>query len=71
MVKKYSTLLDILDRGIVRGDRGIGEMAVRMNLAIEAGLRTVDQLQQLDSLRLAVQIYIWITRAKQGSRGRA
>ena len=42
-----------------------------MNLAAEAGLRTVDQLRQLDSLRLTVRIYIWITRAKQGSRGRA
>jgi len=43
------------DREVVRGDRGKGGTAVRMNLAAEAGPRTVDQLRQLDSLRLAVQ----------------
>jgi hypothetical protein len=42
------------DREVVRDDRGIGGTAVRMNLAAEAGLRTIDQLWQLDSLRLAI-----------------
>jgi hypothetical protein len=43
------------DREVVRGDRGKGATAVRMNLAAEAGPRTIDQLRQPDSLRLAVQ----------------
>ena len=42
------------DRAVVRDDRGIGGTAVRMNLAAEAGPRTIGRLQQLDSLRLTI-----------------
>ena len=35
------------DRGVVRGDRGIGGTAVRMNLAAEAGPKTVDYYNHL------------------------